>query len=58
MCERDGNLEVVRREGERRTLAFAHGLFNWELAKGDLAILLSVFLRCVTSVKGQPLVTL
>lgn len=47
---------MVRREGERSTLAFAYGLFNWELAKGNLAILLDAFLRCVTSARGQLLV--
>lgn len=58
MRERDGDVEVVRREGKRRTLAFAYGLFNWELTKGNLAIFLGVFPRCVTSAKGQLLVTL
>lgn len=56
VCVREGGLEVVRREGERCTLAFAYGLFNWELAKGNLAILLDAFLRCVTSARGQLLV--
>lgn len=48
--DREGEGEVMGRE--------AHSLFNGELAKGDLAILLGVFLRCVTSAKGQPLVTI